>query len=178
MRRDLKATKGVGVANATVFDVLRPEFNHTLSNDTFTLSRQRSDKLLELHPNIESSIKFKREFYHLLASYNKFTHNLKCYRNKHPTKAVSSLQIPGTCNQCNASLINYNCTLHCSTILINITLHFKKLLHLIKNHTYIFLYIHIYVQIGTNLGEFLLNFTFWNVTPVLLPIPVAARSKA
>jgi hypothetical protein len=61
----------VGVANAVVFDVLRPEFNHTPLNDTFTLSRQLSDKLLELHPNIESSIKFKREFYHLLASYKK-----------------------------------------------------------------------------------------------------------
>jgi hypothetical protein len=58
--------------------------------------------VFQLDPNNERSIKFARELDHLLAPYKEFHKNLKRKRNKHPSKAISSLQTPGTSNQWNA----------------------------------------------------------------------------
>jgi hypothetical protein len=53
-----------------VLHVVRPEFNGRYLREMFTLSRQLSDEVLELDPNMERSIKFKRELDHLLVSNN------------------------------------------------------------------------------------------------------------
>jgi ribosomal 50S subunit-associated protein YjgA (DUF615 family) len=94
MRRDLFfASKNVSVANFgvgltrsstnqnddedEVLDVVRPEFNNKSLNEIFTLSRQLSDKLLELAQNAEMSIKFKENLITCLSPKKKFTNNLK-----------------------------------------------------------------------------------------------------
>jgi hypothetical protein len=60
-----------------VLDVVRPEFSNKSLNEIFTLSRQLSDKVFELDPNMESSIKFKRELDRLLAFYKEIRKELK-----------------------------------------------------------------------------------------------------
>jgi hypothetical protein len=53
-----------------------------------------------LDANIERSVKFKgEELNHLHGPYKKFTKNLKRKKEKHPSKAISSLQTPGTSNK-------------------------------------------------------------------------------
>jgi hypothetical protein len=44
-----------------VLDIVRPVFKNKSLNEMFTLSRQLSDKVLELGPNMERSIKAKNE---------------------------------------------------------------------------------------------------------------------
>jgi hypothetical protein len=58
-------------------DVVRSEFNNKPLNEMFTLSRQLSDKVFELDPNMERSIKFKRELDHLLAPYKEIHKELE-----------------------------------------------------------------------------------------------------
>jgi hypothetical protein len=60
-----------------VLDVIRPEFNNKSLNEIFTLSRQLSDKVFELDPNMEWSIKFKREPDHLLVPYKEIHKELE-----------------------------------------------------------------------------------------------------
>jgi hypothetical protein len=53
-----------------VLDVVRPVFKNNYLNELFTLSRQLSDKVLELGPNMERRMKDKnRELDHLFARY-------------------------------------------------------------------------------------------------------------
>jgi hypothetical protein len=60
-----------------VLDVVRPEFNNKSLNEIFTLSRQLSDKVFELDPNMERSIRFKGEIDHLLAPYKEIYKELE-----------------------------------------------------------------------------------------------------
>jgi hypothetical protein len=52
-----------------VLGIVRPEFNIKYLNEIFTLSKQLTEKVLELDPNMKRSIKFKRELDHLLVPY-------------------------------------------------------------------------------------------------------------
>jgi hypothetical protein len=60
-----------------MLDVVRPEFNNKYLNEISTLSRQLSDKVFELDPNMERNIKFKRELDHLLAPYTEIHKELE-----------------------------------------------------------------------------------------------------
>jgi hypothetical protein len=75
-----------------VLHVVRQEFNNKSLNEIFILSTQLSDIVFELDPNMERSIKFKRELDHFLAPYKK----LKRKGNKHLLKANLFLQTPDT----------------------------------------------------------------------------------
>jgi hypothetical protein len=68
-------------------DLVRPEFNNKSLNEIFTLFRQFSDKELELDPNLERSIKFKRELDNLLASYKEIYKELE-KKKEHLSKIV------------------------------------------------------------------------------------------
>jgi hypothetical protein len=94
-------TKSVGMANFWVLDVVRLEFINKFLSEIFTLSRKFPDKVLELGPNMERSIKFKRELHHLLAPYKEIHKELE-NKKKYPSKAISSLQTLGPSNQRNA----------------------------------------------------------------------------
>jgi hypothetical protein len=87
-----RANVGVGLTTSSenqndpeneVLDIARREFNNKSLNEIFTLSGQLYVKVLEFDPNMERSIKFKRELDHLLAPYKEIHKNLKRKRNIH-----------------------------------------------------------------------------------------------